>query len=186
MWLSVFWRFTLFTIALLWICSSSAFLTQNAVAVRELPSGISLYYHNGRSSAPALPLQRRDPNSFMAHLGLGWAQSFQEFSSWLPARSAITTLSSFYEGMVHNAQHVWPLSDPSNRLLVSKGALTFELRCDKSVIPWTMVKDIANIFLEATELGFTGRYEGRFVYLGPAAAVTTIYVRLKVNRLMTV
>lgn len=135
---------------------------------------------------PELTLQKRTPDEFMSHLGFGWAQRFQEFSSWLPARTAISTLELFYKGMVYNAQNVWPVAIPSNTLVVRQGALTFKLYCDKRPIPWTMVKDIVKVFLEATEQGFTGRYEGRFVYLGTAATITTIYVSLKINHLQTV
>ncbi|KAL8829586.1 MAG: hypothetical protein Q9191_001937 [Dirinaria sp. TL-2023a] len=138
------------------------------------------------SIGPELTLQQRDPNEYMAHLGFGWAQTFQEFNSWLPARTAISTLESFYKGMLYNAQIVWPVASPSQALLVRQGALTFRLYCDKQPIPWSMVKDIVKVFLDATELGFNGRYEGKFVYLGTAATITTIYVSLKVNPLQTI
>ena len=131
-------------------------------------------------------LQHRAPDDFMASLGFGWGQTFQEFSSWLPARTASNTLESFYKGMLYNAQHVWPLASPARTLLVKQGALTLRLFCDKRNIPWTMVEDIAKVFIKATELGFTGRYEGRFVYFGTAATVTTIYVSLRINQLQTV
>ena len=139
------------------------------------------------SIRPESTLQRRAPDDseFMAHLSFGWAQNFQEFGSFLPARTAISTLEEFYKGMLYNAQNVWPVASPGNALLVRQGALTFRLYCDKRRIPWTMVKDIVTIFLDATQLGFTGRYEGKFVYLGTAATMTTIYVSLKVNQLQT-
>ena len=131
-------------------------------------------------------LRRRMANDFMSNLGFGWAQVFKEFDSWLPAQTATSTLETFYKGILYNAQYVWPVANPANTLLVKQGALTFRLTCDKQVIPWTMVKDIAEVFLQATQLGFTGRYEGRLVYLGAAVTVTTIYVSLKVNHLQTV
>ena len=131
-------------------------------------------------------LRKRTVNAFMSHLGFGWAQVFKEFDSWLPAQTATSTLETFYKGILYNAEHVWPVATPANTLLVKQGALTLRLNCDKQVIPWTMVKDIVKVFLEATELGFTGRYEGKFVYLGAAVTVTTIYVSLKVNHLQTV
>lgn len=131
-------------------------------------------------------LQERSPDDFMSHLGFGWAQHFQEFASWLPAGTATGILESFYKGMLHNAQYVWPLAIPSNTLVVKQGALVLRLHCDRKTIPWTMVKDIARVLLEATELGFTGRYEGKFVYLGAIGIATTIDVSLKVNTLQTV
>ena len=133
-------------------------------------------------------LQIRAPDDFMLHLGFGWAHTFKEFASWLPARSAVNTLKSFYSNVIHNSLHVWPLAAPSNTLSVSQGALTLRIHCPTKTIPWTMIRDIANSFLDATELGFTGRFEGRFIYLGTGstiATITTIYVSLKVNHLQT-
>ena len=160
---------------------------QNLNALSLLSSHLLARRHNDASGAFNPALQNRAADDFMSHLGFGWAQNFQEFNSWLPAQTATSILESFYRGILYNAQNVWPVAIAGNTLLVKQGALTFRLHCDKKTIPWTMVKDIARVLLDATELGFTGRYEGKFVYLGPGttiATVTTIYVSLRINHLM--
>ncbi|KAG6986518.1 hypothetical protein G7Y79_00079g100360 [Physcia stellaris] len=133
------------------------------------------------SNAPDLILPRAD--DFMTHLRYGWRSQFTEIESYLPVRTAASTLASFYRAAIYNAEHVWPIALPAHHLKIRHGALTLQLSCKRRTIPWSMVKNLAEVFLKATEEGFTGRFEGRFVW---AVTGVTIYVSLRVNALMTV
>ena len=133
------------------------------------------------SNAPDLVLPRAD--DFMTHLQFGWRHQFTEYESYLPVRTAASTLASFYRAAIYNAEHVWPIALPSHDLKIRHGALTLQLSCKRRTIPWSMVKNLVEVFLKATEEGFTGRFEGRFVW---AVTGVTIIVSLRINALITV
>ena len=119
----------------------------------------------------------------MNHLSFGWTYTLSEHDSYLPTLMAATTLANFYRNAIYNAEHVWPLALPVRDIKITQGALTLRLTCARSTIPWSMVKNMAEAFLKATEEGFTGRFQGRFVWV---AMGVTIYVSWRFYMWMTV
>lgn len=166
----------------LWISYVSALPAKSLVNPNISPdSSLSIPQTLHSSTASNLLLPRAD--DFMTHLKPGWRYRFTESDSYLPVRTAASTLASFYRDTIYNADHVWPIALPAHDLKITQGALTLRLSCKRRTIPWSMVRDLAEVFLRATQEGFTGRFEGRFVW---AVTGVTILVSLRVNALMTV
>ena len=122
-------------------------------------------------------------NDFMSHLKFGWIYRLTQYDAYLPMRTAATTLASFYRDAIYNAEHVWPHAPPASEVKITQGAITLTMSCKRRTIPWSMVKSIAEDFLQGTQEGIGGRFEGRFVWV---ATGVVIWVSLKVNALMTV
>ena len=146
-----------------------------------------LTLHNPRQSdvgdsSSKLVLPRA--SEYMSRLGFGWIYGITRYDSFLPVRTAATTLGNFYRDTIYNAEHVWPtIAPPISEVRITQGAITLQISCKRRAIPWSMVKSIAEDFLQGVEEGITGRFEGRFVW---ALTGVTIWVNLRVNALMTV
>jgi len=50
-----------------------------------------------------------------------------------------------------------------NTLLVRQGVLEFRSRCEEKFMPFNRVMDIIRLCLNATEMGFRGRFDGSFL-----------------------
>lgn len=164
-----------------WVVYVSALPSKPSVDLISPHSSLSVPANLHSTNAIDLVLPRAD--DFMTHLKFGWRHQFTEYESYLPVRTAASSLASFYRAAIYNAEHVWPIALPAHDFKIRHGALTLQLSCKRRTIPWSMVKNLVEVFLKATEEGFTGRFEGRFVW---AVTGVTIYVSLRINALMTV
>ena len=111
----------------------------------------------------------------------GWTLYFSDLRMVLPGLPPAADLASFYsavETFAATAGAKLPYTtDPNTEIAV--GSLKLHVACSVAHVPWSFVREFAQMLREMTAKGFTGFYDARLINV---AAGVTVYVTLHVGQ----
>ncbi|KAL8790137.1 MAG: hypothetical protein Q9195_006517 [Heterodermia aff. obscurata] len=112
----------------------------------------------------------------------GWTLYFSDLQMLLPGLPQVADLAAFYsavEAFATTAGAKLPYTtDPNTEIAV--GSLRLHVACSVAHVPWSFVREFAQMLREMTAKGFTGFYDARLINV---AAGVTVYVTLHVGQI---
>ena len=111
----------------------------------------------------------------------GWTLYFSDHRMVLPGLPPVADFAAFYNAIeifATTAGAKLPYTtNPNTEIAV--GSLTLRVACSVAHVPWSFVREFAQMLREMTAKGFTGFYDARLINI---AAGVTVYVTLHVRQ----
>lgn len=100
------------------------------------------------------------------------ALTLQTYASFLPLSLASSALQDFYTTLFSQATGPWQSLPNLPHFTAEYGNIFLNFQASPPyLIPWSFIAEFAEKMIRATELGFTGQFEGEYRHLATGAVI---------------